>query len=369
MADIFDYITWRGELSFRLSPLNCVDALIFSQMAYFPFDNLWNDDENGTITLREAYERLQQDMDAGGKPYFHMPKDRKLFPAMALSRRYGDLKLRSYVNQIDKEQEKQFAAVTVRMPEGAFIAYRGTDNTLVGWKEDFNMTFTTPVPAQKDALKYFAGIAAAVPGKIWLGGHSKGGNLAMYAGMFCDETLRQRIAAIYSNDGPGFSSLVVTEGIFQRLEGILHSFVPQSSIVGMLMEQDVNHTVVHSRQIGPLQHDLYSWDIDGTDFVRLNSLKTSSLFLDKTLQEWFGRLDPDQRKQFVDSIFKILTSTNAASLDELKRNLMRNTGIILKEIRNLDPETRKMVLETMRLLRKSVHSTLPQFLPKPPWKG
>ena len=364
MADIFDYIIWRGDLTLRQDPLNCVDAMIFSQMAYFPFDGLWSEEEDGTITLKEAHRRLAQKMARGYAPQFLMEKDRNLFPAMAASARFGSLKLRNYVNRIDVDQEKQFSAVTVLLPEGTFIVYRGTDNTLVGWKEDFNMTFTTPVPAQRDAVEYFAGMAAEVPGKIWLGGHSKGGNLAMYTGMFCGEQLRERIAEIYSYDGPGFSCRAVTEEIFRRLDGILQSFVPQASIVGMMMEQDAKHTVVHSRQIGFQQHDLYNWDIVGADFVRMSGLKAGSLFVDKTLQDWFAKLEPERRAAFVDAVFEIFYATNAASFNEIKQNLMKNTAIILKRVKELDPETRKMVMETLQLLKMSAKEKLPEFLPK-----
>ena len=368
MADIFDYIIWRGDLTFDQAPLNCVDSLIFSQMAYFPFDGLWGSDEDGEITLAEAQARLWHRMEQRETPRFQMEKDLKLFPAMARSRRFGSLKLRDFVNRIDLAQEKQFAAITVLLPEGAFIAYRGTDNTLVGWNEDFNMSFTTPVPAQIDAAKYFAQAASRIPGKIWLGGHSKGGNLAVYAGLFCEDVLRERIAVVYSNDGPGFDGSVVKKEMFQLLEGRLHSFVPQSSVIGLLMEHEEDYVVVHSRQIGILQHDLYSWDVEGPDFVRLDAVKDSSLFLDQTIKEWLTRLEPSRREAFVDAVFRILGSTNANSFSEMKQDILKNSGIILKSVASLDHETRNMVLEVISVLLKSAQSQLPDFLPKAPWE-
>lgn len=371
MADIFDYITWRGDLTFEQDPVNCVDSLIFSQMAYFPFDGLWTDDENGEISLAEAQKRLWQRLEEGETPHFQLEKDKKLFPAMAESRRFGSLKLRDFVNRIEPKNEKQFAAVTVLLPGGAFIAYRGTDNTLVGWNEDFNMSFTTPVPSQIDAAKYFAQEASAVEGKLWLGGHSKGGNLAMYAGLFCGDALRSRIAAVYSNDGPGFDGAVVKKEMFQLLDGRLHSFVPQSSVIGMLMEHEEDYVVVRSRQIGILQHDLYSWEVKGPDFVQLDAVKYSSRFLDKTIKEWLTRLEPSQREAFVDAIFNILGSTNANSFSEMKQDILKNSGIILKSVGKLDHENRKMVLNTLSLLLQSAQESLPEFLPefrpKAPW--
>ena len=186
----------------------------------------------------------------------------------------------------------------------------------------------------------------------------------MYTGMFCRDALRGRIAAIYSNDGPGFSTLAVKEDMLHRLDGILQSFVPQASIVGMLMEYDVKHTVVHSRQIGFQQHDLYNWDIKGPDFVRLRGLKAGSLFVDKTLQEWFAKLEPERRAAFIDAVFEIFAATNASSFNEIKQNLMKNTSIILKRVKELDPETRKMVMDTLHLLKLSAKEKIPEFLPK-----
>lgn len=390
MADIFDYIKWRGDLSFEQDPVNCVDGLIFSQMAYFPFDGLWGDEENGKISLAEAQKRLWQRIESGENPHFQFEKNKALFQAMAESRRYGGLKLRDFVNRIEPEKEKQFAAVTVLLPGGAFIAYRGTDNTLVGWNEDFNMSFTTPVPSQIDALEYFAsevealdagdgGLAAAgatcsgggadmacrnaasAAAKFWLGGHSKGGNLAMYAGLFCDDQLRSRIEAVYSNDGPGFDGAVVKNEMFELLAGRLHSFVPQSSVIGMLMEHEEDYVVVQSRQVGIMQHDPFSWDIMGADFVRLDSVSESSKFIDKTIKDWLSKVEPFQREAFVDAIFKILSSTNATSFHEIKQNAMKNPGMILKAVGSLDYETRKMVLNTISLLLQSAQESLPEF--------
>lgn len=375
MTDIFDYINWRGDLTFEQDPLNCVDSLIFSQMAYFPFDGLWTEEENGEITLAEVQRRLWERMKAGETPHFHMSKDKQLFPAMAQSRRFGSLKLRDFVNSIDLKQEKQFAAVTVLLPEGAFLAYRGTDNTLVGWNEDLNMSFTTPVPAQMEAVAYFEQAAVKLDGPLWMGGHSKGGNLALYAAMFCDDNLRGWIEGVYCNDSPGYDGSVVTKEHYQLLEGRLHSFVPQSSIVGMMFDHVEDYVVVHSRQIGPLQHDLYSWDVMGPDFVRLSGVRNSSIIWDRTLKEWLSRVEPTQKEAFVDAIFNILGSTNANSFQELGHDIIKNSGIILKYVKHLEPETKKMVLETMSLLLASAQDQMPEFklkipdfLPKIPWK-
>ena len=238
MSDIFDYILWRGDLTFSQTGLNCVDSLIFSQMAYFPLDHLWGKDENGKVTIREAYKRLQEEEERGHTIQYHLERDRELFPAMAESRRFGNLVLMDFVNRIDTEIEKQFAAVTVKLLDSTCIIYRGTDNTLVGWKEDFNMSFSTPVPAQIDAVKYLQMISEKVQDALIVCGHSKGGNLAVYASLFCSDSVGRRIRQIYNHDGPGFDGRVVSRTRLLALAGKLHTFVPQSSVIGMLLDHE-----------------------------------------------------------------------------------------------------------------------------------
>ena len=358
MADIFDYITWRGDLTFQQSSLNCVDSLIFSQMSYFPFDDLWGPDEDGKITLKEAHGRLVDRQQSGEKITFHMAKDEKLFRCMAESARFGGLLLTNYENSYDPAAEKQFAAVTVLLPDGAFLVYRGTDDSIAGWNEDFNMSFITPVPAQVDAAKYFAKIAPAVSGKIYMGGHSKGGNLAVYAAMFCDEELRRRITAVYNNDGPGFDSSVVPRDKFGCLKGRLHTFVPQSSVIGLLLEHEEAYTVVHSRQIGLLQHDLYTWEVEGPDFVRLEAVTEGSVFIDRTLKTWLAGLTPEERSRFIDAVFEVLNASGAETFRDMINDPLISSGKIIKSIRGLDSKTRKMVGYTVSQLVRAAQKNL-----------
>lgn len=358
MSDIFDYLAWRGDLTFQQNSLNCVDSLIFSQMAYFPFDGLWGPEEEGKVTLKDAYVRLCEKQRNGEKIIFHMSKDEKLFRSMAESARFGRLILSDYVNSFDPEAEKQFAAITVFLPDGTFLAYRGTDYSLTGWNEDFNMSFTTPVPAQIEAAKYFVRIASRVPGKIYLGGHSKGGNLAAYAALFCSEELRTRIAAVYNNDGPGFDGTVVSKERMDLIKEKLNTFIPQSSVIGLLLEHEEDYTVVHSRQIGLLQHDLYSWDVKGPDFVRLKSVTEGSRFVDRTLKTWLAGLTAEQRCQFIEAVFEVLNASEAETFREMAEDPIRSSGRMLKSIRDTDMQTRKMIAYTVSQLVRAVQKNL-----------
>lgn len=364
MTNIFDYITWRGDLTFEENPLNCVDSLIFSQMAYFPFDELWGPDENGSITIAEAERRLEERMERVGGIRFQMENDKDLFKQMAGSKRFGGLYLKDYVDLFNPEIDMQFAAVTVLLPDSVFLAYRGTDNTFVGWNEDFNMSFSTPVPAQMEAVKYLDKVSGQYPGTLHLGGHSKGGNLAVYASLFCSSDIRERIAGVYNNDGPGFDGTVVPKGTYELISDRLHTFVPQSSVIGLLLDHEEDYTVVHSSQIGILQHDLYSWEVVGPDFVRLKSVTDSSRFIDSTLKNWLTQVTPEQRSRFIEAVFEILDETQAESFGELKGDLLKNSGRILRSVKNMDSETRKMILETASLLIRSAQDSIPEFLPQ-----
>ena len=362
MSDIFDYIRWRGDLTFLQDDLNCVDCLIFSQMAYFPLDGLWKEEEDEAVNIQEAFRRVKKKEKQGEQIFWHMEKDPALFEAMASSKRFGSLLLRDFENRIEPEAEKQFAAVTVLIPGAACVVYRGTDNTLVGWKEDFNMSFSTPVPSQTDAAKYIRRIAALEPGPLIVCGHSKGGNLAVYASLFCEEEIRRRILAVYNNDGPGFDGRVVPKDTFRLLEGRLHTFVPQSSVIGMLMEHEENYTVVHSVQTGIFQHELYSWEVLGPDFVRLESVTEGSRFLDQTIKEWLLRMDSSQRETFVDTLFSVLGASGASTFTELKEDILKNFGAILKAMVKVDPKTRSAILGILSQLVDSAQDTIPGFL-------
>lgn len=199
MSNILDYISWRGDLSIKQVNFNEVDNLILSRFSYFPLDNLFFGDER--ITIKDAYTRAVsigiQDND-----YLQID-DKDLFPMLAKSKRFGELYITKYINKIDEKEEKQFSAVTIILPDDTiYVAFRGTDNTLIGWKEDFNMSFSLDVPSEHDAVDYLNIVSKSIKGKIRVGGHSKGGTLAVFAAAFCDKSAKKQIIEVYNNDGP-----------------------------------------------------------------------------------------------------------------------------------------------------------------------
>jgi hypothetical protein len=352
MAKIFDYIEWRGDLDFNQAPFNPVDNIILTHISYFPFDRIVGGPEEAEgITIAEAAKkiaRILKKKPAAFDDDLVYRDDPALMAALGASRRYGNLELRGYVNQIDTEAEKQFSALCVLGCGGmSLISYRGTDNTIVGWKEDFNMSFSPVVPAQQEAVAYLEKMAPMIRGPLCLGGHSKGGNLAIYAAAFCKKNIRRRIRFIYSNDAPGFNRAVLESPGFLEIKDRILSFVPQSSVVGMLFEHPKNYTVVKSSQGGLMQHDIFSWEVGRDDVVRMKKTNQESAFLDRTFREWLNGLDEEHRRRFVDALYGILLSTETNSLPKLGEDWLRSASLMIQTYTGIDGDTRKLITKTI----------------------
>lgn len=352
MADLFDYIYWRGDLTFEQSDFNQVDGMIFARLTYVPFERIIGDLPEGS-TVAEASSMLLDlpEIDS----LVNVRDDVSLLGAVRKSRRFGEVKLYRYENITDTATQTQFAAVTFRLNDSlSCITFRGTDNTIVGWKEDFNMAFTFPVPAQRMALRYVEDVIQSLEGSFIVCGHSKGGNLAVYSSAFCKHLLQNRIAAVYNYDGPGFDEKVLDTPGYGRICKRTDTFVPQSSIVGMLLGHKEKYVIVHSSQrSAPLQHNLYSWDIEREGFEQLETVTAGSRFLDNTIRDWLGGLDKSQLEKAADALYGIFTETNASTLRELTDNWYANAKIMLQSIKNMDPATKSIVAEMLKALMVS----------------
>jgi hypothetical protein len=368
MATIFDYLTWRGDLTFKQSPFNPVDNIIFALLSYLPFDGIVpGPAEKKAIPLAEAANRLEASQAANPAPeqYLMFKENPLLLSALAVSERYRNLGLTGYVNHIDISREKQFAALTIlNGGRSAYIAYRGTDNTLVGWKEDFNMSFSPQVPSQAEAVSYLETMANRLRARTLLaGGHSKGGNLAVYAASFCNPRVQRRIAGVYNNDGPGFHPSVLAGKGYKLIRNRIHSFIPQSSVIGMLFEHDDDYTVIKSSQTGLMQHDIYSWEVTRNDVVSLDTVTQGSLFIDRTLKEWIYGLTADQRKRFIDALYEILSATEAKSLPELTANWLKNARIMMQSFNNIEEPTKDLISQTLAALLQAAKNNLSALWP------
>ena len=274
---------------------------------------------------------------------------------MAAAPRFRDMKLSGFVDHLDTEKAEQFAALTIACGDGAlYLSFRGTDDTLAGWKEDFYLSCMQEVPAQKKAVEYTEAMARQYPRvKLRLGGHSKGGNLAVWAGVFCPLAVQRRIRSVWSNDGPGFHDDILSLPRHVRLAERIHTIVPKSSVVGMLLEHEEDYTVVDSSQQGLMQHDGFSWAVKGPGFVRLHSVTRQARLCDQELRGWVQELTEEQREQFIDSAFQVLEASGAQTLTDLKADSFKAVGAIIRALKDLDRETRDALLKFMSILFRS----------------
>ena len=323
MGTVYDYLTWRGDLTFGAAPFCEVDSLILSMFAYLDMQDIVPSPmQEGEISVWEASNAFIERYPDPKKTKMGVliPKDIvKMMKALCVTQRFGNLKMSGFVNIIDPQTELQFSAVTFRMADGtAIVTYRGTDDTLIGWKEDMNMCFLPVVPAQLKAAEYLKTVAKKHEGKLIVIGHSKGGNLAVYASVHCDAAIRKRITAVYSNDGPGFGSNILDDPDYQEMRSRICNLVPQSSVVGMLLEHDENFTVVKSRQkSGLLQHNGLSWEILGNSFVHLKDVTAESRKLDRTVNQWIRDMTPEQREEFAEAVYQLFSVDGAQTLTDL----------------------------------------------------
>lgn len=318
MADLFDYMAWRGDLPLSRVPLNNVDALLFSALTYIDFTDIVPPLPDSAVSLRhtaEAFLALPEDQQ---EIRARVKQDIPLLRAMGESERFGDVALTFYRSILLTQAQTQFAAVSFLLPDGsAFLAFRGTDTSLVGWKEDFNMSFQDTVPAQLEALKYTQAFADAMPIPLRLGGHSKGGNLAVFAAAKCGLSIQQRILAVYNNDGPGFTGYLMGDEGYLAVVPKIRTFIPESSIIGMLLEHEEPYRVIKSRQISILQHELFSWEVLGGDFLYSDQISSEIQFMGDTVKIWLRDMTREERSNFVDAAYRLLSGGGASTVDQL----------------------------------------------------
>ena len=343
MADLFDYLAWRGDLTFEQDPPNGVDALVFSSLAYLHYGDAVSRDPRDPVTLKQAADDFFSLPDHDER--FRVKNDLKLLEAAADTVRFGESRIIFYRDLLIPEEETQFAAVTFLLDDrSAFIAFRGTDYSLTGWKEDFNMSFQDEVPAQRLALEYLQEFAGAYVMPLRLGGHSKGGNLAVFAGAKCGELLQKRILRVYNLDGPGFRENMISDPGYLAIVPRIHTYIPQSSVIGMLLEHEEPYMVIKSKQIGLLQHESYTWELMGKTFIPMEEVTANSRFLDQTLKSWMADMTLEDRNDVVDAVFGFLGSGEVSSArDIIQPKNIRNYLRVLSS----DGKLRKILAEEL----------------------
>ena len=341
MPNLLDYLKWRGDLSFRAAPFCAVDALVLCQICYARLEGVVpGKDERRSVSAWETVDRFSALPDAAERRYLGVlingEKIMELFFQALRSKRFGSLRLFAYENVTEEENTKQFSALSFLLPDKTvFCAFRGTDDTLVGWKEDFAMAFLPVVPAQQAATEYVQTVFTRSPGRgrpVRLGGHSKGGNLAVYAAACGSAAVRRKLLGVYNFDGPGFPGSRLETPEFQAVRDKLVSFTPEVSIVGMLFDRLGEFHVVASSEKGLQQHDALSWQLDGPHFALLEDVSAFSKFFDRKLKKYLEERDTARRRELVSSIFDIVGASKAHTLTDLKNGGFETSLAILSAI-------------------------------------
>ena len=352
-ATVFDYLTWRGDLTFAQDGFNEVDNLILCIISYINFkkiSRLWSTDPAEAMLMSEVCPLLtQEDEQLGLSDEDYIP----LMRAAAQTKRFSEVKLFAYESRRDDVQEMQFNAVSFLLPDNSvFVAYMGTDRSFAGWKEDFNMSFLEAVPAQVRATEYAMEIAAVCPDRtLRIGGHSKGGNLAAWAAVHIPEKLQNRMAAAYNNDGPGFSKGFLEREEYKRVEDKIHTYIPESSIVGVLLEHAEDYAVIDSNNRAVMQHEPLSWGVLGAKFVHLGQRSQLGQLSDGVLQDWIGSLSAEEREEFSEAIFEILSiSGKVHTLDDLREGGLAGGAALLKGYIGADEKKKRIITEVFHRL-------------------
>ena len=355
MGNMVSYLEEYGGYTFVEKALCEVDALVFSQLTYYVFDGIvpGMNDSKPPIELGNLPALMDNNnfICVG----WDIDNSRKVFEKIVKSRRFRSARICSYVNEIDKEKEIQFCAMVFLLGNGdIFIAFRGTDDELIGWKEDFSMAYRTPIASQERSVSYVEEVMKSLikrrKAHFYFGGHSKGGNLAVYAAMNCKKQIQRRIARVYNMDGPGFRPEFMESFSYDVIKEKTVKIIPSESFVGMLMQQDDDYVLIESSEVGILQHLPMSWQVEQDKFVRAKSPVTERKKLYERINCWLLGIDKDKIGSFLQCIFETVELTQADTLTELTEEGWKKSGSIVHAYKNMDDEMKNICWELIVFL-------------------
>lgn len=354
MANINDYIIWRGDLPLSPEhPFNEVDSMVLARFSYLVMQKI---DMAAVETVADISRKMKDFTDED----FRYQGDRQLIRLMGKSERFGGMKVTDFVLHNNEEFEKQFGAVTIHyLDNQMYVSFMGTDSSLVGWKEDFNMSFMDQVPAQVEGLSYLTKVCVKYPDRrLRLGGHSKGGNVAIYAGMNAPSWIKRAIISVDSFDGPGFSHRQVKEHEGDPILGRICNYIPQDSVFGRILEHGEKSQIVESDQKKLMQHDIYSWQVVRDHMVHLEEMGEEGDKLYQIFADWLKESTPKQREVFVDGMFKLFASANAETFTGARKAMMHNIPQVWKTYRDFPEEDRKTLIKMWMIFAKNYTSSL-----------
>lgn len=355
MKNMLDYIKEFGHVSFEERAFSEIDALVLTELEYLPLEKVVPSDENGEdfVTVKEIAEYMQEHKQElfDENPMMITEERHEVSQVIADAPRFQSLKFFGVVSEWDKDTTKQFAAVTVEVePSVRLVVFRGTDETLIGWKEDFLMTYSPLVAAQTDAKEYLAKQASLWDGDLMISGHSKGGNLAIYAAATQVEDVQLRIVDIFCFDSPGlYRSVLETKG-YQNIVPLAMRYIPQDSLVGLMLESEVPYVIVKSNATGAMQHSAMTWEIEDGQFIKMEKLTKNSQLNDQTFKKWTESVSDEELELFWNVFFELLFSVGIDTVNDLYGQFMHYVQEFLKAAGNMDEEKRELLTRIALLL-------------------
>lgn len=353
MSNILDYVQETGAISFDDIPVNELDVAVLNELAYLPLQKPQQE------SLKQCFLPLKELISSTSfslkevVPSFMMTQNRvALLKSVLLSHRYQDLQFGYYINEVDSLFEKQFAAVVAYLPVIDYyqLIFRGTDETFVGWKEDFNMTYMSEIPAQRSACQYLSRFLTSHPHKLTVSGHSKGGNLAVYAASFIPNSLQNYLETVYIFDSPGLHEQVLKRDGYRQIRHKIKAYKPKESIVGVMLASDIQAHILESKARGILQHDLFNWQTANNQFVRVDELTHLSQSLQKTFNEWMKEYSKHDLKEMSDTFFDLFFSLGIDNLDDLKAADLKTAKIFLETFSHLDSHKKVLLFNALKTL-------------------
>lgn len=355
MKNMLDYIKEFGHVSFEERAFSEIDALVLTELEYLPLEKVVPSDENGEnfVTVKEIAEYMQEHKQElfDENPMMITEERHEVSQVIADAPRFQSLKFFGVVSEWDKDTTKQFAAVTVEVePSVRLVVFRGTDDTLIGWKEDFLMTYSPLVAAQTDAKEYLAKQASLWGGDLMISGHSKGGNLAIYAAATQEEDVQLRIVDIFCFDSPGlYRSVLETKG-YQNIVPLAMRYIPQDSLVGLMLESEVPYVIVKSNATGAMQHSAMTWEIEDGQFIKMEKLTKNSQLNDQTFKKWTESVSDEELELFWNVFFELLFSVGIDTVNDLYGQFMHYVQEFLKAAGDMDEEKRELLTRIALLL-------------------
>lgn len=329
--NIKDYIMQENTNSVNLD--NEADVLVIAQSSYFQFEK--ERDFNFPIKLSEVI------IDTETNHKNRMKKaNQSLIQLMVQSERFGALEIIDFESNIDDRNEQQFSAITYLVNRKVLcIAFRGTDSTVTGWKEDLNMSFSEQIPSQILGVQYVNRLLSQYDYPVYICGHSKGGNIAVFSSAFCEKNVKERIIKVYNFDGPGFHSNILSKSEYIEILPKIVKYIPKASIIGKLMDTHEKEIIVKSNHISIFQHDVFNWIVEGNQLARVQDISKPARHFSKSLQKWLEEITDAQRKYVIDELYTGFKLLNIDTFEDVWQFLTINTLKTLVAVFNsTDPE-------------------------------